>query len=155
MSGRWHPPANTRVEHGSETRRAWDDAACEGTTLISVDLIKIGVNRWGRWSEVQQETAHLSGFPYFSLHPPLTLSSLLFFQINSWLSWNLPYWQCDRWQKQGGKKSVTQFKWALEGTWAFSLQWIIMGLASAGPGMLRWRVAKPLLKGNPDNSYVK
>lgn len=60
--------------------------AREGKILISVDLIKTGVNRWGRWSEVQQETAHLSGFSTFlfpslslPIRLPSSLSSVLFF----------------------------------------------------------------------------
>lgn len=43
--------------------------------------------------------------------------------------------------KEKKKKSDMELTWALQGTWAFSLQWIIMGWASAGqpstgPGML-------------------
>lgn len=77
--------------------------AREGKKIfISVDLIKTGVNRWGRWNEVQQETAHLSGFPHFSL--PIRLSqsliSVLLSKINSWSQeypkLKLPQWQLDR-----------------------------------------------------------
>lgn len=66
--------------------------AREGKIFISVDLIKTGVNRWGRWREVQQETAHLSGFSNFSFNPylfpshlfPLLFFLFFFYNINSW-----------------------------------------------------------------------
>lgn len=132
--------------------------AREGKILISVDLIKTGVNRWGRWSEVQQETAHLSGFSTFlfpslslPIRLPSSLSSVLFFffpryifgfqrvPIQSFLSAVVTDDKNEKKKKE--KKSDMELTRALEGTWAFSLQWIIMGWASAGqpstgPGML-------------------
>lgn len=73
MSGHWHQPTCTQEQHGSEagSGKQGGKVEREGKILISVDLIKTGVNRWGRWSEVQQETVHLSGFPHFSFYPSI------------------------------------------------------------------------------------
>lgn len=64
----------TREQHGSKNREKIQISSMgrgKKTLPISVDLIKTGVNRWRRWSGIQQETAHLSGLPHFSyLHPP-------------------------------------------------------------------------------------
>lgn len=123
---------------------------------------------------VQQETAHLSGFPHFSFHPSISppssslpLSTLFkklfkryFLGYTSIPNESSHTGGLTDDKNKGMKKKELRHAWAIEGAWAFSLLWIIMGWATAGrpstgPGMLCSRVAKPLLKGNLSNPCVK